>query len=668
MTTSVVASARPAWRRFVLHAIGCLAAGLALILVLVSSPIRWDAKAFRSIWVESDVPLEPGTRVLFVSADNEWPAGHVSDYGLELVTFPGGDSKWIVPSEGYHAGSWTPDLVLDPDGTFTPMRERGGEAKPSIDRSTVILVSSPELEAVIAARWPESAAATVRTLAPPRASMIGGPRLLTGAQVGRLLLFGIVVGGCLIAAWLSSRGLRPMARVIAVAIALPAWVAIHTLLNFGLGKLHLPPAAGAFALEAVLLWSFVFRSLARPVVDRSESDARPSVSRVRVGLMCALGVLVLGQMGASIVRRDFDGDLLTHWLPAARSYYYVGDHDIGFLTSRFGVHHEATYPPAFPIMIASLMWVADADPARSLEPGVSTHVFVFLYRLVLALLCTAVLVGAGALVLCVAPDAWSVAIGFPLAIVLVVPLMSGRPNAGDVFLVPFVAAALLAWLAACLLRWRALVSVAVLLGLFTLMTKNDATVIWPLVLLPWLVLLPDRLHLRARDVALPAALVALPWLFWKSAMMKLGAGAHFAFEPFSWTGLLARQEILGSLYARAAQLLLSIPGWVPILLLLPASVVWLIATRRWRELPIPLGAGAYVALLPLICSFAQGERMGHLDVSFERIASSGFVSLLFFGLSVVLRSHAKAAGAATDPERRNEEPAPGTRVSETLAA
>lgn len=619
-------------------ALWCLVVGVALILILALSPIRWDAKSFRSNWVETEPPLEHGSRVLFVSADNDWQAGHVAGYGLELATFPDADALWIVPAENYRAGSWTPDLLLTAAGDFVEPRDGRIGAVPSVDPGTSVVLSSPDLVPLLRSRWPAAAQAVPHLLVPPRAPLIGRIGAPSAVQALHLLLLVASLGGVLALAWRGTRDRRLALRVVAMAVGVPVWMAVHVLLMYILGKLHVSPAAGAFAIEAILFWGIAYRLSGNGAVESPIVRTSARESRENRAVPWVIGVLLLMQIATSIARRDFDGDMLTHWLPAARSYYYVGDHDIEFLTRRFGLHHEATYPPAFPILLASMLWVADADPRQSLAAGGATDIFVFLYRLMLAVLATAVLAGAGALVLSVKPNAWPLAIGFPLLIALVVPLLSGRPNAGEVFFVPMVASALLAWLAACVLRWPAMGCCAVLLALFTLMIKNDASVVWPLVLLPWLLMLPRGSGLRARDVAVPTVVALLPWLHWKMQMLALGSGAHFAFEPFTWSGLLARGQIIGSLYARASQLLLGIPGWAPVLLLLPACVAWLVVTRRWHELPIPLAAGAYVAVLPLICSFSRGERLVDLEVSFERIASSGFVALLFFCLSLILRA------------------------------
>ena len=629
-----------AWRTGARIAAACVAAGIVLLLSAALSLVRWDAKALRSVWVEADVPLVSGKPVIFVSGDNEWQAGHVAGYGLELTTFPSAESLWVMRREDFHPGSWTPDLLIDTNGEFELPGQDHHAPAPVVAPDTVLLVTSADLAAAVRERWPALAHAPVRQLLPPSEPLIAAPRLPSASQVGRLLLLSLVVGAWLSLAWRWSRDAHVPLRVLFVVLSIPVGICCHVTLTYLTGMLGLPPVPVALAVEGLVVWFLLLRLPAAGAVST------PGVAGLRRGTLLLAAVLIAAQLLASLVRRDFDGDLLTHWLPAARSYHYVGDHDIGFLTARFGVHHEATYPPAFPILMASLLWVSASDPAHSLAPGVETHVFVFLYRVVLALLSTAFVIGVGMLGLALRPAERSMALVVPLVFVLVIPPLSGRPNAGEVFLVPMVAAAILAWTSGAMLGVAELCCAGAFLAFSTLFMKNDASVILPLVVLPWAVL-PNAGRIGRVPLAAAAALGLISWLLWRWNTRSLGAGAHFAFDPLTWDGLVARREIIQQLYARAVQLLLATPSWAAVLLVLPASLAWSIRGRRWRELAVPIGAGAYVALLPLLCSFARGDRMVHLEVSFERIAFSGVVSILLFGLYQVLSAQPPATDAAT---------------------
>jgi hypothetical protein len=106
--------------RVILRVLGTSCAVTVLIVAAVClSPIRWDIKTLGPVLPRTaSESIPPGSSVLFVSEVNDWRAGHIARYGLDLVTFPAGRSAWLVFAEGFLDNEWPGDLLIDRSGQF----------------------------------------------------------------------------------------------------------------------------------------------------------------------------------------------------------------------------------------------------------------------------------------------------------------------------------------------------------------------------------------------------------------------------------------------------------------------------------------------------------------------------------------------------------------------
>jgi hypothetical protein len=623
-----------------------IAVGLAVAIASLASlsPMRFDAKALGAEWPRGETgPLPQGRSIVYVSSDDSAPNGHVAAYGLDLATFPSGQSTWVVFSEGFTAGPWSPSLLLNRSGGFLakgfdrawhpvdglpePVRKALGDG--------VVLVRSRSTLEQVAMRWPGLDLARVRILASDRPPLFEMPRWRVGLRAfWRLLVVSFIATSGMLTAWRASPAPRSW-RALRLALALPCLLAGHTALTLILGEVThhgIPLALGMEALLGALALTLV---PAQPGGRQTgEGGGWWRLGEWPVAL--AVGALWL----VAVLRLDFDGDLFTHWLPMARSYYLLGHHDIAALAGRYGVAHQATYPPGFPVIIATVLWVSGMDAQASLQPGNATHVAVFLYRLVLATVELSVLTAVGILFWkranAIAGGALPV-----VAVSLLLPLFLGRPSAAEAYLVPMMAAAIVAFAAGECSDEPFMRAAGVLLATGGLLVKGEGGLIVLLLVLPWYLLTGPRNGGRRSAIWQAAGAVGGVTAFaaWRIQLARSGIRQNFMFDDFDFHRLATSLPLLARLAGNAGHILLNNNFWLPLVALVPAALLpRKSAPYRWRSLLIPLGIALYVPAVVVIYVFSRSDPIYHMNTSYERLVMVAVFSACLYGTRSLLRA------------------------------
>lgn len=642
--------------------------GTALIgLVSSLSPIRWDRKALGFVLPRAiDGDLPSGQSILFISPDSSGKHAAISHYGLELRTFPEGRAAWMAFREGVSDTPW--DLAWTVDRTGGIFLRQGSEwlsadegARETLLEGAVLLAADEQTALETRRRLALPPDREVRVLDASRLGFVESPRwrMPFGAimRTFMVLLVGLMVAGAF-AQWLVAGGCDPcMSMAMAFPLTLMAWCSTGYLVGFAGGSFPLWALAGV-GLGATLLrglWTPRARRFAGFKAKAGE-DGRPAYSSTIARIIGAMTRMwwflpAVALWGAfCLFQLDFDGDVFTHWLPSARSHYLLGRHDIAFLVKQFGVAHEATYPPGFPVFLSSLMWASGVPPSAVLDIGVPTHLFVLLYRLTTVALHGSIFAAAWGWLRQYqpkdAPKVWGVWVGLVLALMGMVPLFRGQPTAAEVFLVPIVGFAVLAL--ADGVQWRRGVSMVAGLAFacFCVFIKNDSQVIVLLLMAPWVL----WFLLRSRRWSWPSlvtsmgllALAALPVLTWWIDRARCGADANFMFRPVQLSEVLERPRVLLGTAGAALRLLFSQGGW----LVVPLAALGLGAVLRCRpRTPVDLvgaflvagGLCAHLAAFGAVFAFSNSDPFMHLHAAYGRIAASAVVAAVIFAASQLMR-------------------------------
>lgn len=645
---------------------GVFGATVLLALLSSSSPIRWDLKALGYMMPragEGELPM--GKSILFVSPTGEGRSADISHYGLELRTFPDGQAVWMAFREAVGAVPWDLRLAVDRDGVVWRQHDGAWVVEPqeviqALLRDTSILAMDQATATETRRRLSLGAGHAVYTLAPNHLGFATKPAwrfpLATFARVFAVLVAWTFLV-CLATRCLVRSGSSAVfAAALAVPLGLAVWIAAVYLLGL-VSALAVPLAAVACVVGGTLGHLLVRAAGAGqpPPLEPGHPAVQGSSRPRRFRWLSACGVC-----GAAIIalwfvtcvfQMDFDGDLFTHWLPAARLHHLEGRHDVASLVAHYGVAHEATYPPAFPILLSTLMWMSNMPADASLQFGTECHVFVLLYRLCVVGLHASFLAalwgwvrqqrGSGD------PSVSSTWLGAILALMGLVPLLRGQPYAAEVVLVPLVGLAVLSFIDGVGSMRHSSIYVAIGLSALCVFTKNDAMVIAPMIMGPWLLwyLLrrgwPSRSRLAA-DIAV-LTVSALPVLLWWLDRARCGADANFMFRPVALSGLLGDLGGTARVLARACRILLAHGEWLTVPLVL-VGVLSGVASRERRVMDavgaVLVGSGILGCLgaFALVFCFSAIDPIAHMDCAYERLAYSALVAAVLFAWTRTVQS------------------------------
>jgi len=592
---------------------------LALALLLAGGvfPLRLDCRTLQHLtkFEGLDAPLAGAREILYLSCDNGQAAGHMAEFTLRHLAFPDAVRTWMILAEN-RSGDWWGDWVgVDGKGNFfepgrPPPTLVPASRPPALDLDgTVVVCDSREVFSEFQKRVP--ALADVRNpvfpddLRGPSGFVFSPPRSEFSAV--RILRLSLLLGAVLAWAMLAARGADNFAAAAGLVggFAAQIWLA------------SLSWQAWPFLLAAQ--WAagvFLLRNA-------------PPMLRWRVTNfgVCVAAVLAVS-LAVFVVRLDFDGDVLTHWLPMARSYFHLGRHDPATLLAQ-GSMHAATYPPGYGIFLAMAMWASDIAVARPFLTGSDTSLALLYYRHAIWLLNVAFL---GALVGLVvrrsAPRSflWLAALALAAGIF---PTLRGTHVGAETLLFPILGTGLV-----LLVSGRAVISGIVIAGV-ALLIKWESAILVAAVFAPWF------LALMARDpklrspkflaLAAAAGIVAiLPAIIWKSGM-HIDNGF---FNPPSIRALWTGRAEWASLLIASLTLVLKTPLWIPLFVFLPAG--WILGLRqgfRWSDLLVPAATAlVFFAFVSMYLFSNWTTKTLHIEQSLDRLLYLPALSCILYFL------------------------------------
>ena len=384
----------------------------------------------------------------------------------------------------------------------------------------------------------------------------------------------------------------------------------------------------------------------------------PMIPLVRLtnAAACAAAMLAIS-LAVFLVRLDFDGDVFTHWLPMARSFYHLGHHDPSTLLAQ-GSTHAATYPPGYGIFLAMTMWAVDMGTTGSYLPGADSSLAILYYRLAIWVLNMAFFgLLAGYFIRQSPPRSWLWLAGLAL-VTGAIPTLRGTHVAAETLLFPLLGSALVLFVASSgrpdrddePLRMNAssavpfspalaLAGIAIA-GSATLL-KCEVPVLVSAVFAPWFLVLLARTpkmrspHFLATTALIGAASIA-PTIIWK-------AGLHIENDFFQTPSLAAlwnRRAEWFSLLIAAVTFLLKSPLWIPLFLLLPAG--WILGIRQgfqWSGLLIPAATALlFFAFVSMYLFSNWPTKILHVEQSLDRLSFlSAFSCILYFLENLIYR-------------------------------
>jgi hypothetical protein len=596
---------------------------LALALLAAGGvfPLRLDCRTLQHLtkFDGLDASLAGAREIVFLSRDNGEAAGHMAEFTLRHLAFPDARRTWIILAEN-RAGDWWGDWVaVDAKGEFfepgrpPPAVVPAGRPPALGLAGTAFVCDSREVFAEFQKRIPSLASA-------------GAPVFLDGLHGRSGFVFS------------APRSEFSFARILRISLLLGAVLAWTMLAAVRADSRWAGAAAGVVGGFAAQIWLASLSWSALPILLAGQwaagiflLRAAPPVPRPRVtnSGICAAAVLAVS-LAVFLIRLDFDGDVLTHWLPMARSYFHLGRHDPATLLAQ-GSMHAATYPPGYGVFLAIAMWAADLDPARPFLTGPATSLAILCYRLAVWLLNVAFLGALAGLIIRRSSSRsflWLAALALVAGIF---PTLRGTHVAAETLLFPVLGTALVLLAGA---RGRTVLGGIALAGVAVLI-KWEAALLVAAVFGPWFLAVIAREPALASPKFLALAAVTglvaiLPAALWKSGM-HIDNGF---FNPPSigalWTG---RAEWVSLLMA-SLTLVLKTPLWIPLFLLLPAG--WILGTRRgfrWSELLVPAATAVlFFALVSMYLFSNWSTKTLHIEQSLDRLLYIPALSCILYFL------------------------------------
>jgi hypothetical protein len=576
-------------RRVGYCALAAVALALLVGLFLSASPIRWDRKAFRNYLTQPPIPA--ATTLVLVTRNADWKGGHAHQYTTNLVSYPPPRQvEWLIFSETYEPGDWRPTGLLTPEGA---VRNVDGTPHAQLSADSVWIT----LDDTTAVEVRRRSNASVLVLSFSRGSFFEPP-------AWRMSLFSLLK--CTLFFWGLALLALPLSRWIPVWSILPILACLHIWLAslFGL----LTNAAIPLTIATTIVSGIVLQFMA---------SGNSGVRRMELAwkALALSGILVLFLVVA-VTRLDFDGDMLTHWLPMARTIHFTGGHDLTLLQQFFGGGHRVAYPPGIPMYLATMFWIAGVNE-QTIAFGDALHGSVGIYRAGTVVLQLSVLLGGFAAAILIRRAAIRIALLLALSATAIV--LIGKPAAGEVLLVPLAATALM--LMSNGERSTRLAGVFIAGSLFLL--KSDAVLIVPFLLFPWY-LMQARAHIRDLFLFLGTL---VPALLFRWQLNREEVNSDFAFVEMNVSSLAQGLPRLGEIAGEAASLITrSLHG--PAIVLAVALLFAAIASRRWRNTVIPAVVISFYAGAAVIYMFSVLDVGWHVATSYGRITASAGVAIL----------------------------------------
>lgn len=618
---------------------------LLLSLILVSLfcfiPIRWDVKTLRSV-LPSLNKTESKTDIILITPDNGYEYGFLAKYGFDFILFPNHKAKWIVFREGYSGFHYQPDMVIDrtgkiywnKNGRFNLLHKDALLDLSDFSKDSLILVPSLEMKEMTILRWPDISLNSIKIIKEQKLSFFESPRLrINTLQLFRIFLVSFVLTA-LFYLFSRARHLFLGHHEIIIAFAFPLGIAIHTSIVFLSGKYFDESLMYSLIVEASILSALMIYISKKNFVKEEQTAIHATSSwTILVGFVRKHIVIFIASFCfviLSILQLDFDGDMFTHWLPMARAHYLYGFHNIDLLYDRYGGAHHATYPPGFPIIISSLMWIGLMAKDASFSLGQDSNLVVFLYRFFFTALHLIFLYVLALIFKRIGgrKNSWECLLPVVM-IVFILPLFLGRPMSSEIYFVPMNGFSILALFAGGTLKNKFLTRTGLFLGASTLFLKNDALLIFPFLVMPWYILgLEKSYSLRRLIVDLSVFVLGLiPFVVWKIDFLSLGIDGNFMFRDADMLSIFVEYALLIKLAENAAKLMLSSNFWVVIFIFLPAAATYSwILRRNLKDIVIPVGIILYFMGITLMYLFSMSDPIHHMNTSFLRLMMVALIS------------------------------------------
>jgi len=617
---------------------------LSLLFLLAGSlfPLRLDCRTLQHLTKFGGLEKQlAGTRqIIYLSRDNGVSAGQMATFTLRHLAFPEAGRIWLILAEN-HAGEWW--------GEWLGVDEKGKYFAPG--RPPPVMVSAPKPSGLDLAGS--------RIVCDSRAVFSDFKKRIPDlANADKVVFLDDLQGG---GGFVFSmpRSEFSGVRILRLSLLFGALLSCAMLLANGAGEYGPGVAAGLVAGVAAQIWLASLSWQAWPFLLAAQwaaglfllRNAPPiPLPRLTNDTFCVAAVLAIS-LAVFLVRLDFDGDVITHWLPMARSFYHLGHHDPSTLLAQ-GSMHAATYPPGYGIFLAMTMWVVDMDTFRSFLPGSATSLAILFYRLTIWLLNMAFLgLLAGCLIRQSPRRSWLWLAGLALGIG-VLPTLRGTHVGAETLLFPILGSALVLLVAASGRSARkglpqhageppavafrpGLLLAGIAIAGVSLLIKWEAALLVAAVFLPWfLALMLRNPRMRTFRFLAAGALVGIasivPAILWKSGM-HLDNGF---FNPPRLGALWTERREWVSLLIASVIFLLKSPLWIPLFLLLPAG--WILGLRhgfRWSGLLVPAATTLlFLAFVSMYLFSNWPTKILHIEQSLDRLLYLPALSCILYFL------------------------------------
>ena len=635
-----------------------LAVPLALALLFLCAgslfPLRLDCRTLQHLtrFEGLDQQLSGARQIIYLSRDNGGASGQMATFTLRHIAFPDAGRIWLILAENHAGEYWGEWLAVDDKGEyFAPGRPPPALVSVPKPTSLGILLSrvvcdSREVLLEFQKRVPELAGVGNVIFLDDLHGRGGFVFSLPRQEFSfvRILRLSLLLGA-----------------VLSYAMAMANMITASGESTTQAGNYAFGGAAGLIVGISIQIWLASICWQAWPFLLAAQwgtglfllRNAPPlTVPRANSSSLCVAAALGIS-LAVFVVRLDFDGDVMTHWLPMARSFYHLGHHDPATLLAQ-GSSHAATYPPGFGIFLAMAMWTVDMDTLRSFLPGNDTSLAILYYRLAIWILNVAFLVLLAGHLIRQSPVRSYLWLAGLAMVAGIFPTLRGTHVGAETLLFPLLGSALVLLVAAPERSYQNdrkksetpfdpfLLLVSVAIAGVALLVKLESALLVAGIFLPWFLFLlarnPAMRSLRViAIVALVGVAAIVPTVLWKSGMHIDNGFFTSPSIGAVWTG---RAEWVTLLIA-ALTFLLKLPLWIPLLLLLPAGSILGNRTKfRWSNLLLPAATALlFFAFVSIYLFSTWPTKTLHIEQSFDRLLYVPALSCILY----FLESHREKA-------------------------